>query len=137
MNKRRLLALATLLEKLPRKRFNYASWVGGTWDGKSDLTACGTTACALGWATTMPCLRREGVILRQNAWGYACVTTRNRPSISRPCEESLRTASKVFAITLDEAEHMFLPGASGLPSTATAKRVARHIREFVKRGGMP
>src|SRR5688572_7294928 len=68
----RLLRLAELLEALPRKRFNFTSWVGDDWRGASDLS-CGTTACALGWATTIPSLRRAGLRMARADGGVGFV----------------------------------------------------------------
>ncbi len=58
----RLLLLADFLDKLPPERFNYAAWVGHDWKEMEDLS-CGTTACALGWAATMPEFRKLGLRL--------------------------------------------------------------------------
>lgn len=58
----RILKLAAFVEKTPAKRFNFATIVGDNWGGLPDLS-CGTTACALGWATTMPLFRKLGLHL--------------------------------------------------------------------------
>lgn len=60
----RLLKLAAFLEQLDPKRFNYRRWVGDDWKGAQDLS-CGTTACALGWAATMPEFQELGLRLEQ------------------------------------------------------------------------
>lgn len=135
MNKRRLLALAKFLEtKVPRKRFNYSDWVGTNWKGKQDLS-CGTTGCALGWAATMPLFRRLGMELRKKDGGGGYVALKGAKEYGS--EASHDAAIAVFSISTDESEYLFAPFCSGLPTTATPKRVARHIRQFVERGGMP
>lgn len=48
-----LAKLSALLKTVPPERFYYGSWVGDDWAGRQDLS-CGTTACALGWATQIP-----------------------------------------------------------------------------------
>jgi len=58
----RLLKLAGFLDELPHKNFTFNSWVGFGFNGKLDLS-CGTTACALGWATTIPEFRGAGLCL--------------------------------------------------------------------------
>ena len=65
MNADLLLDLANFLDKLPPERFKYNDWVGKDWGGKLDLS-CGTTACALGWATQIPSIAAKGLRLAQN-----------------------------------------------------------------------
>ena len=73
MNKRRLLALADFMETVPRKHFDMNYWLKVfVWsgyqklidvdhgEGEKKLGECGTAACALGWATQVPALRRAG-----------------------------------------------------------------------------
>jgi hypothetical protein len=60
--RRLLLLLADFLDKLDPARFDYTDWVGDSWEGKQDLS-CGTTACAMGWACTMPEFRALGLRL--------------------------------------------------------------------------
>lgn len=152
MNAKRLLKLAEFLERLPRKRFNYATWVGDDWEGKPNLS-CGTAACALGWATTIPSLRRAGLRLDRGgvfgSIGYvtlARATKATRAAVLRGEFPSCAAAAHVFDITEDEATFLFVPLSVPLATRehlperpgvkATPKRVARHIRDFVKRGGM-
>lgn len=138
--KRRLLKLADFLDTLPRTRFNYESWVGDDWKGAADLS-CGTTACALGWATTIPSLRKAGLVMRRDGYpseykGYVSL----RRTLGEPEGVSSSTAAEeVFGLDYDEFEYLFIPGHFGgefdLPDSpdegATAKQVAKHIRRFV------
>lgn len=128
---RNLLKLATFLEKLPRARFDYDTFVGKDWKGKKDLS-CGTTACAIGWATTIPAFRKAG--LRLTAHGIVIGASH--------IDEA--AGLDLFAITDFEWDYLFLP-SNTLPDTfpgkvvppqgpdgrATAKAVAKHIRRFV------
>jgi hypothetical protein len=130
---RRLLKLADFLYELPRKRFEYSAWVGDDWKGKSDLS-CGTTACALGWATTMPYFRKLG--LRLSKGGLVVMATGTAGL--RYFGGSLRSAESVFLVTLEEARLLFAPleehhtdGLCPDPYNATPKQVAKHIRRFV------
>lgn len=51
MNKERLLKLAEFLEtSVPNEEFDLGSW------------RCGTTACAVGWACTMPEFTQQGLV---------------------------------------------------------------------------
>jgi len=138
--KRRLLALADLLQKLPPKRFDYSHWVGDNWKGSADLS-CGTTACAFGWATTMPSLRRLGLMLkpdhRNELGGEVKLKRKSGKFLSTE-----RAALEVFGLSYGEFEYLFVPYSgreltayklpeSYLGDLASAKQVAAHIRKFV------
>ncbi len=125
----RLLRLAAFLRTLPRKRFNYNVWVGHDWRGAADLS-CGTTACALGWATTIPSLRRAGLQLVSRGigqYGYVVLKTKGR----RQVYSSMTAAQEVFSLNELEASYIFVPSDDG---DATAKQVARKIERFVSSG---
>jgi hypothetical protein len=141
MNKRRLEALCRKLDTIPRKRFDYNHWVDVDWEGKPDLS-CGTSACALGWATTVPCLRQAGLrLVKRDEGGYVHLRG-SRLNLSTT-DPSLSAAEHVFDITRDEAYYLFIPsydlnyGPAKPDTRATAKQVASHIRKFIERGGMP
>lgn len=131
----RLLRLANFLDGVPRERFDYKTFVGDDWQGKQNLS-CGTTACALGWAATMPFFRKLGLRLEYaNRYG-ASVVVKNRPFNG----SSLESAEFVFGITREQARYLFIPDEIVSftdvvsPSVyASAKEVARHIRRFVKK----
>lgn len=141
--KRRLLKLADFLYELPPTRFAYESWVGESWEGKPDLS-CGTTACAFGWATTIPSFRKLGLRLKPNrSEGRAHVTLKDFSGWSARFENAPRLAArKIFGLDTDEFEYLFVPNTASYngnifrrsPSeNASAKKVAAHIRKFVKR----
>lgn len=67
--KERLLKLAEFLEQMQPERFNYRYWVGLNWGGKEDLS-CGTSACAFGWACTMPEFQQQGLHMYAREDGY-------------------------------------------------------------------
>ena len=133
---RRLLRLAAFLEKLPRKRFDYGNWVGDDWKGKPDLS-CGTTACALGWATAMPEFRRLGLVMVQELNDEGVSVTGYVALKGIRYSNEYDAACEVFGMEHDDIDRVFMPGdaytCSGLPLSATPKQVARHIRKFVKR----
>lgn len=114
---KRLLKLADFLEKLPRKRFDYATWVGDTWDGTPlQSESCGTTACALGWAATMPLFRRLGASLKKYTdyeGGFVCFKGRSR--------------MHCFLFTGGAGKY----GETPMPDSVTPKQAAKHIRNFV------
>lgn len=147
---RRLLKLAEFLRALPRKRFDYSTWVGEDWKGAPDLS-CGTTACALGWATVVPSIRRAGLRLvsvkAKTRGGEEVVSVANpqlgiMPDEDGPYDLSFSAAISVFGISLDDAMFLFQPGHERYREDgsvnrspdhkATPKQVASHIEKFVK-----
>ena len=136
-HKRRLLKLADFLDTVPPKRFDFRYWVGSTWKGKEDLS-CGTTACALGWATTMPIFRRLGLrLMRSATQDGSVVLQRNGEDLIASPELAARY---VFGLDRSSFRRLFIPtsiftvlSSDQLPGDATAKQVARHIRTFVAR----
>jgi hypothetical protein len=134
--RRRLLKLAAFLRTLPAKRFNFGHWVGEDWRGDDDLS-CGTTACALGWATTIPAFRRLGLRMEREGCDHPVCQG----------EEWENVAGPIFGLNTIEARWLFVSreddedshydrwGGSQtkrLPRTATAKLVAKYIEQFVK-----
>lgn len=126
MNKKRLLKLADFLETVPRKRFDMQTWVGDEWKGKEDLS-CGTSACAMGWATTIPSFRKLGLRLQRSyVWGH---------SPAYGSRYGLDAAQKFFEIDLQTATLLFAPAKEykdGSISKITPKQVAKRIRKVVE-----
>jgi hypothetical protein len=153
MNKERLLKLADFLDALPPERFNYGSWVGDDWKGMQDLS-CGTTACALGWATTIPeIVGPTGLCLRRNTlMPYVTLSQRPPAEGSHAFGEFEIAAGHAFDLTPPEANWLFIPHGEAdellefdtrrevedsvvRPGRyASAKAVAAHIRNFVEHG---
>ncbi len=140
VSNRRLLRLATFLKTVPKERFDFSHWVGRGWDGRQDLS-CGTTACALGWAATIPFFRRLGLRLARYGENIGYVTCGDGTS---PYWASVAAAQMVFGLNYDEVEFIFIPngwigeigetcrGEIGLARDATPREVARHIERFVR-----
>ena len=124
---------------LPPERFDYGSWVGAKWKDAQDLS-CGTTACALGWAATLPSCRQEGLRLGRDRFGDGTVHLEGEDP-RKGGTGSIAAACKVFGIDEEEAEFLFMP-STGLgdeedhplspDQNAGAARVAAHIRRFVE-----
>lgn len=138
---RRLERLCKLLDELPRKRFHYDTWVGPEWQGSPDLS-CGTTACAGGWATTIPAFRRLGLRAVRRGEHNDIVLRRGARNLY-----SFDALERLFDITYWEARYLFSP-SNGVPASkwrglgalkpigpgihATPKAVAKHIRAFIR-----
>ncbi len=116
MNKRRLNTLKNfLMNKVNPDRFVMEEWAGEIKNGKP---ACGTSACALGWATAIPSFNKNGLRmakLRKYDKRNIYVTIKGmrnnyveetiRPNVS--LHRSLKAAMKFFDITHTEASHIF------------------------------
>lgn len=138
-----LLALADFLDELPPQRFDYAQWVGEDWQGKPDLS-CGTCACAMGWGPSVPALKAAGLRLSKvDGMPWIHLDGDLVPDDFDDYNTTLKTASRLFGITIDEASWLFTPAVlraerEAFPnkprSDATAAQVAAHIRDFVTNG---
>lgn len=143
MRKDRLLILADFLEtSVPKERFDLDSWVGEEYD--EDLPGidpetleykpCKTSACASGWACTIPALRKQGLKLLIDDVGFT-------PSYRG--ETSWRAVADFFGLDYTicgnrcarsetegaELFHIFSPEAYKKPPTP--KQVAKRIRDVV------
>lgn len=120
---RRLLKLAAFLEALPKHLFNYC-WFCNSWNvtnlSPEKATACGTTACALGWATAIPSFRKLGLKLLR---GSVVIT----PPDSDYQKAGAVAAAHVFHMPNDEACDMFINGKNG----TTLATISKGIREYV------
>ena len=132
----RLLKLADQLDKVKRSQFDFTDFVGCPVDGKSpkeDLS-CGTSACALGWAGSMPLFRRLGLKLEVERYVDAFYGPRMSIELQYKGDEHsvFEGASEIFAIDEDQAMSLFDPYNNAvLKRDATAKQVAKAIRKLV------
>lgn len=127
MNSERLLRLAAHLDTVPAGVFDMTQWAI-----KAD---CGTVACALGHACSVPEFAAAGLRLHWSDGPYesACV----RLAGENP-HNGYGVASSFFDIDLQDAHHLFSPGdylgADGNPRAGDdihPAEVAQRIREFV------
>ena len=123
---RRLLKLAAHLEKIPRERFEFAHW---RYEPLTEDRGCGTVGCAVGHACEIPSFRRAG--LRMTVLNDDGAT----PEFGG--ELGFRAAALFFGISDCDSCFLFSPSSSRLGDGATPKRVAEHIREFVRNNPPP
>lgn len=120
--KRRLLKLADFLEtaELPGE-FDLGTLGESITDGQP---TCGTTACALGWATTIPSFRRAGLHLSSKG-ALRCKGMRE------PIWKDL--AARFFSIQPQEARELFGARYGHLSNIGQAARhgVAERIRALI------
>lgn len=107
MNKRRLKTLAKFLAtKVKPENFHMEAWANVIDNGRP---ACGTTACALGWATTIPSFRRAGLRLTKDRHQniYITLGDMRHSRKDHPADRSIEAAKKFFGIDTGEAEYLF------------------------------
>lgn len=119
---RRLLKLAKFLrEEVPRDRFDYWTFAGPDWDGSS--MTCGTKACALGWATTIPAFHRAGLRMELHP-EYNSV----RFTVEGKYMDPFEAGAVFFGLEGSESDYLFTP--SGTPDDRPDLAAAK-IEKFV------
>lgn len=137
--KRRIMKLIEFMEGLPpkaNKHFDMGMWCTHEDDSHShlirgdafeqkDIMACGTSACAAGWAATLPYFKRLGLELR---WGGydAALHVNGKPVI--PGSKAL---ARVFDVGGAQTYALF----SGANEDRTPKKWAKRARELIKEWG--
>lgn len=117
IGKRRLLKLVDFLETadLPGE-FDMGSWSKEEENGRPK---CGTAACAMGWATTIPSFRRAGLFLNE------C----GDPEFKGYTES--QAAARFFGIENEQALNLFVYYNHEHRGTAARQAVARCIRHLI------
>ena len=138
MKKRRLLKLADFLDTVPRNKFDIGRWFSPVGEGAvfpvgeiPVVGACNTTACAAGWATTIPTFKRAGLHLEPSE-RYG-VDGETGLVVMIPAYGDLRTQLALeafFGLPGRLAEFIFMP-IGYRNGYATPKEVAKKIRRVV------
>lgn len=135
--RKRLLKLAEFLEALPRKKFDYRFYATSE---EETIRECPTTACAIGWACTMPTFKRLGAYLTVDRFlGLTYhLTYHFQPQMKGAEDEGeFAVGEQIFGLSVEEFDYLFNPYVGmenpGKPGPdATPKQVAKHIRKFVE-----
>ena len=120
--KQRLQTLANFLRTVPPEKFDLENWrsaphTSGTTDEDphtslpitdEDLKTCGTTACAVGWACSMPAFKAEGLYYNDHMLVYA-------PVDAQPLSY-WRAAEEFFGLSYIEARWLFSIECYNTPS---------------------
>lgn len=155
MNIDRLTKLADLLDTVPVDKFDLNYW-GEARTRYSpapehlDIAKdeCGTTACACGWACTIPEFREAGLHLElvSSVWrpSYDLVyekTELDRLPMGKVTYTNLSAAAAFFDLSRDAAERLFYPDSYFRPEdwddpdrdgyATTPAEVAARIRELI------
>jgi hypothetical protein len=131
-SRKRLMMIERKTRHVNPKKFWFGSWVASTWQGKPDLS-CGTTACSIGWATTIPYLQQRGLrLIRIPANRVGWPTTLETNNGFTTGIEHLQSVADFLGLTLDEYKYLFTSSGSGsLPVNATNVQVADLLRNFI------
>lgn len=140
--KARLLKLCALLESLPpvaEKHFDMTDWFRhkgkrhrhGLSDGdlidRKHLTTCGTSACALGWASTMPYFRDLGLRMSYSKNAGVSFYFDGTSAVEGGI---FGAAASAFDLTSDQAVLFFRDIGA-----ATPKQWAQQTRQIIKQWG--
>jgi hypothetical protein len=89
---------------------------------------CRTTACALGWAASIPSFRRAGfkLLMQRSVDGEVQYILHYKG------EKYFSAACEFFDIILNDAYLLFSPDHYKLKDRSNPKIVAKHIRQFIK-----
>jgi len=129
--KRRLLRLADFLDNLPEEKFDISSWVDNDWKGRANLS-CGSTACSLGWAATIPAFRKAGLVMKRNKYDSNFKFIPVLKDMPGNIDNTFIAGKEIFGLSRGEFNHLFVPEYA-LTYNATPKQAAEHIRNFVLR----
>lgn len=116
-----LKKLVKYMETVPEEQFDFSTW--GT---NTNLGACGTRACALGWATMIP---ETGLRLKNHA---GLVHIEHKSSGAR----EVYAAVLAFGLSYAQARQLFLSGPEWLGAQEgplTAKKWAEWAGALIER----
>lgn len=133
---RRLTVLCDFMEKLPpeaKEHFDMSDYFftnhvpGEGFSGRvktSELYQCGTQACALGWAATVPSFKRAGLYID----GYDEMVKLDNKMVM--CAAT--AAMEFFGLDSQQEGHVF---GGGIGNIKTPKQWARMCRRFIAKNG--
>jgi len=147
MNRERLRILADHLPSVPAKHFDLSSWailpgrMGGGWGkgykemdklGHIPEVTCGTTACAAGWACSIPELHAAGLRLVLDS-------SESWPTVRYLGRSGYMALAAFFSISEEMAQQFFSPtryflfDKEGRRRNPQAKDVAERILEAINK----
>lgn len=137
----RLEKLYAFLGTIKPKKFKFGSWAESP-TGQTDVNVCGSTACALGWAASMPEFRKRGLKLQWEIYGWdhnmeseATVVMKNKAGFKIYGDDA---GAEFFGLTAEEAEYLFIPKGLGWtegmgPENMSLAQYRRGLRRFIDR----
>jgi len=122
MHRDRVERLIRFLEELDNEDFFLGTWVGEVENG---LPKCGTVACALGWACSIPEFRALGLHFEYLAWEWV-------PYFDN--DVCYMAAAKFFDIAINDAHIIFSPvhySSRYVPKYEVIERLQRLLEKEV------
>lgn len=128
MNQERLERLATALERIAKRplknmRFNLREW--RSTGLKKNTNGCGTAACAVGYACTLPSFKKEGLYLGDE----------NESSYAGPMFDGHRcwdAVSVFFNLSYSTSMYLFSADYYARWQRDKPQAVAKRIRQFIR-----
>lgn len=131
MDRERVTTLRNYLrDTVVDDRFSLTTWVGSDnvpWQGKSDLS-CGTSACAMGWAATIPSFQALGLSL------MAMPGNRQYGQIVYKNTVHFQAAAKFMDLGAEDALHFFSSESYPDGDETTRLQVVARISELLDSG---
>lgn len=143
MNVRLLTILADFLDQLPSDQFDLHTWLEtGNLNDKAvaELTVaemlaekdCGTTACAIGWACTIPEFQEAGL---KYHYDYDGIYVGQPPADGVTDGSTIQQVARLLDLTIFQANHLFMPHYYTDWDCVTPKGVADKIRLLMSSEG--
>lgn len=143
---RRLTVLIDYLSQVKTDNFDIGSW--GRWSDPpryiSDKTtetafikkvrdrSCGTTACVVGHAATIPAFRRAGLCLEPDICSDVVFEVIFNPPKSSQSYRGIDAAEQFFKLSFEDASYLFMPN-SYHPSRRGRRAVINRLSQFTKK----
>lgn len=124
----RLLRLAAELDHVSKAAFDMDSYVanGAEFENKpltkERIVSCGTTACALGWACTIPAFKSAGLKIHVDNYSVYPVFNESKAT---------EAGAEFFGIPRKVSEWLFGGSYDNINGETLPRDVARRIRSFV------
>lgn len=109
----------------PESGFNMRSWAKNKMPSNPDLT-CGTSACAIGLACTLPAFKRKGFVLGR----IVCTSETFSAEPIFENRDGYDAVKNFFGITFDDALWLFCPDRYPRPFDVKKEEVIERIRYY-------
>ncbi len=119
-----------LQDQVSPKKFDFTYWAAGN---KPDVNVCGTTACGLGWAGSIPSFRKKGLRLIFSEARYKSKAYSGKVFLyetGKRRKSGVDAGEIFFGITPSEAWSLFIPSSSG-NSKMTLPTYLKKVRRLI------
>ena len=132
----RLIKWRDFMKTVKPSKFDFSDWGTTRTGANGEPNVCGTTACGLGWAGSMPAFRKRGLRLEFNKEDYGDediyvsgdVVLLDKDGNSLYGEEA---GAEFFGLEESEAYHLFIPGFGCGGESEKLKDYVKAISKFI------